>query len=168
MLLALFGCSDSTAPEAGASQVSVTGDITESWEANAYHGISTYSSFDTELEYFTIALFPKSAGSNLLAGTLIYKFGAEAPGVGTYDLGGYAIGDTIPAGEFGGGYSGLDATNFAGYTMTGGSITFIEVTPTAVRGEFDMSGHYTRLTDEDSSRVVNVSGTFVTTEAPGQ
>ena len=168
ILLVLFGCSDSTEPETGSSQVSVTGDITESWAANAYHGLSTYTSFDIELEYFSIILLPRSPGANILAATLMYKYGAEAPDVGTYSLGEYALGDTIPAGEFAGSYSPLDATDLSGYVMTSGSVTFTEVTQTVVRGEFNMSGHYVRLVEADSSRVVNISGDFVATAAPAQ
>ncbi len=168
MLLVLFGCGDSTEPEATASQVSVTGDITESWAATAYHGLSTYSSFDIELEYFSIILLPQSPGANSFAMTLMYKYGAEAPDVGTYSFGEYGFGDTIPAGEFAGNYSGLDATDLSGYVVTSGSMTFTEVTQAVVRGEFEMSGHYVKFLEVDSSRVVDISGSFVATPAPGQ
>ncbi len=166
-IIAAMGCSDSTGPEPSGSHVSVTGDLTESWDATAYHGISTWGSSSNELEYFSVILLPQSPGTNLLAGAVLYKFGAEAPEVGTYSFGEYALGDTIPAGEFGGGFSGRNASDFAGYVVTSGSVTFTEVADNRVRGEFEMSGYYAALAETDTSRVVDVVGSFSTTSAPG-
>ena len=167
-LVVLLGCDgDSTEPASSDSRISATGDITESWDATAYFGTSTWSSFDEEKEYFSVVLIPESPGANPLAAALLFKFDPQVPGLGTYSIAEYALGDDIPANEFGGGYSGRNVTDLSGYTMTSGSVTFSEVTQSRVRGSFEMSGYYRDQSASDPSRVAHVSGQFNATPVPG-
>ncbi len=166
--LVLFGCSsDSTGPESSDAQISATGDITESYEARAFFGTSTWSSFDEEREYFSVVIVPRSPGANPLAAALLFKSDPQVPDVGTYSIAEYALGDDIPENWFGGGYGGRNVTDLSGYTMTNGSVTFSEVTQSRIRGSFEMSGHWVQLAEADTLRIVNVSGQFNATPAPG-
>ncbi len=167
-LLVLPGCSsDSTEPGASDSQISATGDITESYDARAYFGVSTWSSFDEEKEYFSVVIVPRSPGANALAATLLFKSGPQAPEVGTYSIAEYALGDDIPASEFGGSHSGRNVTDLSGYAMTAGSVTFSEVTQSRISGTFQMSGHWVQFAESDTLRIVNVSGQFNAAPVPG-
>lgn len=166
--LVLLGCDgDSTEPESSDSQISATGDITESYEARAFFGTSTWSSFDEEKEYFTVVIVPRSPGANPLASALLFKSGPQVPEVGTYSIAEYALGDDIPGSQFGGGYSGRNVTDLSGYTMTTGSVTFSEVTQSRIRGSFEMSGYWVQFAESDTLRIVNVSGQFNAAPAPG-
>jgi hypothetical protein len=128
LLLFIFvGCSkDSTEPEPvpGDSHISVSGDLTESYKVTALFGTSTYTGDTVEKEYFSIVLFPNEEGTNPLALTMLFKSGPELPSIQTYTIGKHALGQDIPANNFGGGFSGLNTENFAGYTMTQGMLLF--------------------------------------------
>lgn len=163
LLLIFVGCSeDSTAPEPvpGESNISITGDITESYKVTAMFGTSTYTSDMIEKEYFTIILFPNADGSNPLAFTILYKSGSELPSAQVYTMGRYAIGEDIPGTHFGGGFSGLNTEDFAGYTITEGTLSFMSVSESIISGELNMNGHWVQFVDEDSSRVVTITGDF--------
>lgn len=110
---------------------------------------------------------PKSPGANPLAMALLFKSGPQVPEVGTYSIAEYALGEDIPENQFGGGYSGRNVTDLSGYTMTTGSVTFLEVTQSRIRGEFEMSGYYRDQSGSNSSRVAHVSGQLNATPAPG-
>jgi hypothetical protein len=168
-LIILFGCStESTGPEPvpGESQISVTGDITESYKVTATFGTSTYTSDTTEKEYFSIILFPNTQGSNPFAFTILFKFGPELPSSQSYTVGKHALGDDIPAGQFGGGFSGINTEDFAGYTMNQGTITFTSVSGSIISGDINMSGYWAQGFEEDSTRTVNITGNFHATPMP--
>ena len=95
----LISCDTSTGPEPANSSITVSGDISESYDVTAYFGITTYSSDTTEIEYFSISLIPKPPGDNNFAITMLYKFGPESPNVGTYNIGEYSFGEDIQAGD---------------------------------------------------------------------
>jgi len=166
-----FGCGkDSTAPEPvpGESRISVTGDLTESYKVTAFFGTSTYTSDMTEKEYFSLVFFPVAEGSNPLALTMLFKSGPELPSVQVYTMGRYAMGEEIPASFFGGGFSGLNTEDFAGYTIIQGTLSFKSVSESIIKGELNMSGHWTQFIEEDSSRTVTIIGNFTATPMPEQ
>jgi len=168
-LILLYGCSkESTEPEPilGESQISVTGDVTESYNVTAMFGTSTYTSDMTEKEYFSIILFPHEDGSNPLAFTMLFKSGPELPSTQTYMIGKYAIGEDLPADHFGGAFSGINTEGFGGYTLTQDSITFLSVSESVVSGDLDMSGHWAQGIEEDSTRTVTIIGKFFATPMP--
>jgi len=147
-------------PVPGESQISVTGDVTESYKVTATFGTSTYTSDTTEKEYFSIILFPNTQGSNPFAFTILFKFGPELPSSQSYTVGKHALGDDIPAGQFGGGFSGINTEDFAGYTMNQGTITFTSVSGSIISGDINMSGYWAQGFEEDSTRTVTVIGNF--------
>jgi hypothetical protein len=170
LLLFIFtGCSkDPTEPEPvpGKSNISVTGDLTESYEVTAFFGTSTYTSDTTDKEYFSLLFFPVAEDSNPLAFTLLFKSGPELPSVQVYTMGRYAIGEDIPANHFGGGFSGLNTEDLAGYAITQGTLSFKSVSESIISGELNMSGHWAQFTEEDSSRIVTITGKFNAIPAP--
>jgi len=167
LFIALFafilsqGCSNnSTEPEdLLKSSISVTGDLTESYDALAYFGISTFTSDMEEKEYFSIMVIPVEA-DNPLAMTLMYKSGPESADVGTYQVGKYAFGNDIPEGHFGGSFSAQNAEDFSGYTMTDGTLTITNSGSDLISGNFEMSGYFVEFVDEDTTRIINISGKF--------
>ncbi len=171
LLLFIFvGCSkESTEPEPipGESHISVSGDLTESYRVTAFFGTSTYTTDTIEKVYFSIILFPIAEGSNSFAFTILFKSGPELPPVQTYTIGKYALGQDIPANHFGGGFSGVNTEDFAGYTMTQGSLSFKTVSESNITGEFNMSGYWQQVVEEDSSRIVTIVGNFKATPMPG-
>ena len=169
LLLFIFvGCSkDSTEPEpVGESHISVSGDLTESYKVTALFGTSTYTGDTVEKEYFSIILFPNEEGTNPLALTMLFKSGPELPAVQNYTIGKYALGQDIQANHFGGGFSGLNTEDFAGYTMTQGTVSFKTVSESNITGEFNMSGYWQQFAEEDSSRTVTIIGDFNATPIP--
>jgi hypothetical protein len=161
-LIYLTGCSsDPTEPEpVGESQISVTGDVTESYQVTAVFGISTYTADLVEKEYFSILLFPNAEGSNPLAFTILFKSGAGLPDTKSYSIGKYALGQDIPDNDFGGGFSGINTEGYGGYTLNQGTIKFNSVSETRISGELDMGGHWAVGVEEDSLRTVSITGTF--------
>ncbi len=167
LLLILIGCqTDTSGPDQNlsGSHLTVTGDLDESYSAVAYFGISTYTSGDTTREYFTIMIMPKMTGTNPLGMALLFKLNPEPPAVQNYQIGEYAIGSDIPENEFGGSFSGRNTTDYSGYTMTAGNLNITEVTTTVVKGDLEMSGYYRKLFEQDTTRIVNISGYFSATE----
>jgi len=157
----ITSCSkNSTEPvETGESSVSVTGDVTEAYDVFAYFGISTYTSDMEDLEYFTIMLLPGSE-ENPLAMTLLYKSGAETAETGSYQIGKYSFGNDIPEDDFGASFSPLNTDELSGYIMTSGTLTISKSSSESVRGSFDMSGYFAQFTEEDETRIINISGKF--------
>ncbi len=155
------GCSNnSTEPEdLLKSSISVTGDLTESYDAVAYFGISTFNSNMEEKEYFSLMIIPIAA-ENPLAMTLLYKSGAESADVGSYQIGKYSFGNDIPEGHFGGSFSAQNADDFSGYSMTSGTLVITKNGSELVSGNFEMSGYYAQFVDEDTTRIINISGKF--------
>lgn len=85
-LILFSGCSKkSTEPDPvpGDSQISVSGDLTESYKVTALFGTSTYTGDTIEKEYFSIVLFPNEEGTNPLAFTMLFKSGPELPSIQT-------------------------------------------------------------------------------------
>ena len=160
-LIILFSCDkDTTEPVPVSSSISVSGDISESYDVVAFFGISTYSSNTNEKEYITITLLPKTAGSNELAMTLLYKSGPEFPEVESYNIGEYAFGEDIPESEFGGSFSGRNVTDLSAYLMTAGMLVITESSATNISGEVEMSGYYVKFLERDSTRIVTITGKF--------
>ena len=147
------------------TRISVTGDITESYDAMAYYLPATVES-DTITEYFIILILPRKTGENVLAGAWLYKSGLELPGAQNYQIGEYALGEDIPPGDFGGSYSGLNAVDLSGYTMTDGSLNIQTVSGSKITGEFSMSGYWRMGIGSDPSRTVTVNGKFSAVPAP--
>jgi hypothetical protein len=141
-LFLFSGCSkNSTEPIPADSQISVTGDVTESYKVTAFLGISNYTNDTTVKEYFSIFPLPNAEGSNLLALTFLFKSGPELPSSQSYAIGKFALGQDLPANHFGGGFSGINTEGFAGYTMTQGTIFFKSVSESVITGELNMSGY---------------------------
>ncbi len=166
LLLFIFvGCSkDSTEPEpVGDSHISVSGDLTESYNTTALFGTSFYTADSIQKEYFSIVLIPLTEGSNPFAFTILFKSGPELPATKTYNIGKYAMGQDIPEDNFGGGFSGLNTEDFAGYTMTQGTLTIKSMSESNITGEFNMSGYWQQFLEEDSSRTVTIIGNFYAT-----
>ena len=158
-LTILFSCDkDSTEPEPLSSSITVSGDISESYDVFAFFGISTYSSGTIEKEYFTITLIPKTSGSNELAMTLLYKSGPESPEVDIYNIGKYSFGEDIPVSEFGGSFSGRNVTDLSAYWMTTGTLSITESSASKISGEVEMSGYYVKFLEHDSTRIVTITG----------
>ena len=166
-LIILSNCDkNSTDPDPLSSSITVSGDISESYDVFAFFGISTYSSGTEEMEYFTITLIPKTSGSNELAMTLLYKSGPESPEVDIYNIGKYGFGEDIPASEFGGSFSGRNVTDLSAYFMTTGTLSITESSASKISGEVEMSGYYVKFSEQDSTRIVTIIGKF--TAAPMQ
>jgi len=168
-LIVFSGCSKkSTEPEPvpGDSQISVSGDVAESYKVTAFFGISTHTSDSIVKEYFSIFLFPHAEGSNPLALTILFKSGPELPSTQTYTIGKFALGQDIPVNHFGGGFSGINTEGYAGYTMTDGTLSFESVSESIIRGELNMSGYWAQGVDEDFSRTVTITGNFNATPMP--
>jgi hypothetical protein len=167
LIIIIGGCSDnSTEPTPVAqTRISVTGDISESYDAVAYYTPATFEN-DTVKEYLVILILPRTTGDNILAGAWLYKSGAELPEKRNYQIGEYAFGDDIPADKFGGSYSGLDADDFSGYSMTEGLLNIQSVSVSKITGEFSMTGYWRMGIDSDSSRIVTVTGKFSAAPAP--
>lgn len=160
-LIILFSCDkDSTEPVPLSSFISVSGDISESYDVFAFFGISTYSSGTYEKEYFTITLLPKTPGTNELAMTLLYNSGPESPEVDIYNIAEHAFGEDIPESEFGGSFSGRNVTDLSAYFMTTGMLIITESSASKISGEVEMSGYYVKLLEQDSTRIVTISGKF--------
>ena len=160
-LFLFSGCSkNSTEPVPAGSQISVTGDVTESYKVTAFFGTSTYSGDTTVKKYFSILFFPNAEGSNPLAFTILFKSDPELPTSQTYTIGKFALGQDIPANHFGGGFSGINTEGFAGYTMTQGTISFKSVSESTITGELNMSGYWAQGVEEDSTRTVTITGNF--------
>jgi len=168
IILALINCEkDSTEPNNSSdSFTSVTGDIEESYNATAFFAVSTYTSGDIVKEYFTIMIQPKSLGANPLAMVLLYKLGPDIPLTGTYVIGEYGFGLDIPENEFGGSYSGRNVTDYSSYSMSSGNLRITKATQSEITGEIEMSGYYVRLLEQDTTRIVNVTGNFHATPSP--
>jgi len=159
-LFLLPACNKSTEPEEiGETTISVRGDITESYTALAYFGVGTYTSDSEEKEYFTLMIIPMES-ENPLAMTLLYKSGPASPETGNFQIGKYAFGNDIPAGYFGGSFSSKNAEDISGYTMTSGTLAITESTAKSIWGSLNMSGHYVQFIEEDSTRIISVSGKF--------
>ena len=94
---------------------------------------------------------------------MLFKSGPELPSIQTYTIGKHALGQDIPTNNFGGGFSGLNTEDFAGYTMTQGTLTFKSVSEPNITGEFNMSGYWQQFLEEDSSRTVTITGNFYAT-----
>ncbi len=107
---------------------------------------------------------PRISGANPLGMALLFKFNPEIPVVQNYQIGEYAIGSDIPENEFGGSFSGRNITDYSGYTMTAGNLNITEATTTVVKGDLEMSGYYRKLFEQDTTRIVNISGYFSATE----
>jgi hypothetical protein len=167
-LLIVLGCKeDTTEPKTKSdSYISVTGDLRESYAAVAYFSISTYTSGDTTREYFTLIIRPKISGSNPLAMALLYKLNSEPPQVQNYQIGEYGFGSDIPENEFGGSFSGKNITDDSGYIMTTGNLNITAVTKSNIHGELEMSGYYMKLFEQDTTRIVDISGYFDATKIP--
>jgi len=170
LLIIQFSCNkDSTEPmPPPGSSLTVTGDISESYEVVAYFGTATYSSPPDGKKYFTIFLVPKSQGNNKLAMTLLYKSGSESPVVDTFSIGEYAFGEEIPVHEFGSSFSSRNVTDLSGYVMTSGMLNISESSASRVSGDFEMSGYFVQIFERDSSRVVNIAAKFQAIPAPEQ
>jgi hypothetical protein len=97
---------------------------------------------------------------NPLAMALLYKSGPESAEVGSYPVGKYAFGYDIPQGHFGGSFSAQNVDDFSGYSMTSGTLTITKSSSELVSGNFEMSGHYVQFIEEDTTRVINISGKF--------
>ena len=159
--LVFYGCSKkSTEPLPVGSQIFVSGDVIESYQASAFFGTTTFYTDSINKEYFSIYLLPNAQGSNPLAWTFLFKSGAELPAVQTYTVGKFALGEDLPDLYFGGGFSGLNTEDYAGYIMTQGTLSFDSVSESNISGEIDMSGHWALGTEEDTTRTVLITGNF--------
>ena len=155
---------ESTEPEPPESHVSVSGDVDEAYEVEAFFGVSTYSVIGPDTitkEYFSITLTPKVNTLNPMARIFLYKFEPDRAPVGTYQIGEYVFGQDIPANIYGGAFSSKNATDFSGYIMTSGLLTITESSASKVVGEVEMTGYYTSGLQQDTSRTVNVNSYFV-------
>ena len=165
--MVLYSCDKkSTKPEQSNSFISVNGDISESYDVSAFFGISTYSSYTNDKEYFTITLRPETPGSNEIAMTLLYKSGSVSPEVDSYNIGEYAFGQDIPESEFGASFSALNVTDLSAYIITTGTLIITESSASKISGEVEMIGHYVKFIEYDSTRIVNINGKFNATPLP--
>jgi hypothetical protein len=166
VLCILPACEESTEPEEKKeTKISVTGEINESYQAIAYFGISTFTSNSEEKAYFSFMIVPLES-DNPLAMTLLYKSGPEATQTGNYQIGKYAFGDDIPAEWFGGSFSSNEAVDLSAYAMTSGNLTITESNAESICGSFNMSGHYVQFVEEDSTRIISISGQFSAVPMP--
>lgn len=148
------------------SKISVSGDVTESYNVTAFFGVAT-STVDTVVkQYFSIILFPNATGSNEFALTLLYKSGPENPETKTFTIGEYAFGQDIPPNSFAGSFSSINSEDMDGYTMTEGQLTVRTVSAAKITGEFSMSGFWRMGSEEDRDRVVNIIGSFTAVPVP--
>ena len=159
-ILITLGCNKkSTDPEpVSESHLSITGDVTESYQVTALFGTSTYTADTIEKEYFTLLLFPNVEGSNPLAFTMLYKSGTGLPATESYHIDEYALGEDKPANHFGGGFSGINTEGFGGYKLNQGTINFKSVSESVNSGELDVSGYWAQGVAEDTTRTVILSG----------
>ena len=103
---------------------------------------------------------------NPLAMVLLYKQNSKSPQIQNYQIAEYALGSYIPANTFGGSFSGKNITDESGYIMTMGNLSITAVTTSNIQGELDMSGYYVRLFEQDTTRIVNISGYFDAIKMP--
>jgi hypothetical protein len=164
-LIFLLSCDkESTEPEPPESHVSVSGDVDEAYEVEAFFGVSTYTITGPNpitKEYFSITLTPKVNTLNPLARTFLYKFEPDRAPVGTYQIEEYIFGQDIPANIYGGIFSSRYATDLSGYIMTDGLLTITESSDSKLAGEVEMSGYYISGLQQDTTRIVNVNVYFV-------
>jgi hypothetical protein len=168
LVLIMVSCeNDPSGPDqnSSGSYLTISGDLNESYSALAYFDTGSYTSGDTIKQYFTIMIMPRIAGANPLGMTLLFKLNPAPPAVQNYQIGEYSFGSDIPENEFGGSFSGRNATDFSGYTMTSGNINITAATTAAVTGDLEMSGYYRKLFEQDTTRIVNISGYFSATAA---
>ncbi len=168
LVLILVSCkNDTTGPDqnSAGSYLTVTGDLNESYSAIAYFDTGSYTSGDTIKEYFTIMIMPRIPGANPLGMSLLFKLNPELPAVQNYQIGEYSFGSDIPANEFGGSFSGRNVTDYSGYTMTSGNLNITVATTTTVKGDLEMSGYYRKLFEQDTTRLVHISGYFSASKA---
>lgn len=145
-------------------ELKITGDVSESYKVNSAWSISDYSSGGATSEYFTVTMIPDDTGANSLATTIMYKSGAGSPAVGTYSVGQYVFGETIPANTFGGTFVPQSVANGSAYIFDSGTVQITGTGDTFVEGKVNIRAHYFFTLLEDSSKTINITGSFFATK----
>jgi|GEM_PF-2932252 len=155
LFVAMFfiGCDEDspTEPEESSNYVSVTGDITQKYDALTFAGMQS----DDTLSGFTVVLQPMEGdlfASNYLT---LAKISDELPAVGKYD-----IGIDITSGEdFLGVYFANDTTFYVMYT---GTVEITKSSSTNISGKFDLKGSIFEYDAPNLNRIIDVKGQFST------
>ncbi len=136
----------------GDNSVTLTGDMSKSYDARAVAGLSTEDSDST----FGIILTPKDSQTEMLT---FVKQASDLPAVGTYDVGKISL-DTHLENKFIGVYT-ID-NGSKSYLMYSGTVKITKSSSSKVAGTFDVAGYYFNGTSVDSTKILKVKGKFST------
>ncbi len=148
------GCDKDSITEAvlGENSVTLSGDISKSYDARAVAGLSKEDSDST----FGVILTPKDSQTEMLT---FVKQSSDLPAVGTYNVGSISL-DTDLETKFIGIYSINNGAS--SYVMYSGSVNITKSSSAKVAGTFDASGYYFSGTSVDSTKILKVKGKFST------
>jgi len=150
-----IACDEDSITEAvlGTNSITLTGDITKSFDANSMAGLTQEDS----MTVFAVVLQPEAFASYDQDVLTLFKVSDALPPVGDYELG-----EDIESGEnFVGTYAANDTTF---YFIHSGTVKITESGTSKIAGTFDMTG-YPFDVDVDSSRALNITGEFSTIPA---
>ncbi len=153
-LFTFVGCDKDSITEAvlGENSVTLSGDISKSYDARAVAGLSKEDSDST----FGLILTPKDSQTEMLT---FVKQSSDLPAVGTYNVGSISL-DTDLETKFIGIYSINNGAS--SYVMYSGSVNITKSSSAKVAGTFDASGYYFSGTSVDSTKILKVKGKFST------
>ncbi len=153
-LFTFVGCDKDSITEAvlGENSVTLSGDISKSYDARGIAGLSKEDSDST----FGIILTPKDSQTEMLT---FVKQSSDLPAVGTYNVGSIST-DTDLETKFIGIYSINNGAS--SYVMYSGSVNITKSSSAKVAGTFDASGYYFSGTSVDSTKILKVKGKFST------
>ncbi|MBU0475256.1 MAG: hypothetical protein KKF62_13975 [Bacteroidetes bacterium] len=159
LFIAIFfiGCDEDspTEPSSSSNSVTITGDITKSFDADCMAALVT----EDTVSAFTVILQPK--GSDISSGfysnnmLTFSKYSNTLPAVGKYNIGTEMEGDE----KF---YSLFFANDSTFYFMYSGTVEITKSSSENISGKFDVQGSIFDYTNPDPTRIINVKGQFST------
>ena len=154
-LFTFVGCDKDSITEAvlGENSVTLSGDISKSYDARVVAGLSKEDSDST----FGVVLTPKDSQTAEMF--TFAKQSSVLPAVGTYNVGSIST-DTDLKTKFIGIYSINNGAS--SYVMYSGSVNITKSSSAKIAGTFDASGYYFSGTSVDSTRILKVKGKFST------
>jgi len=154
-LFAFTGCDKESIVDAvlGDNSVTLSGDISKSYDARAVAGLSKDEADST----FGVILTPKDSQTEMLT---FVKQSKDLPAVGTYNVGSLSTAADLET-KFIGIYSINNGAS--SYVMYAGSVNITKSSSAKVAGTFDVSGYYFDGTSGvDSTKILKAKGKFST------
>jgi hypothetical protein len=144
-----IACEEDSITEAvlGSNSISLSGDITDSFDAPSFAG------FSVEDASFTLMMSPNLDTETYEDILILYKESGTLPSVGTYGVNAH-VND---ANTFHALYTVNDSTI---YQMDSGTVEITGSSSSRIEGTFDMSGDLFGLLIIDPARILNVTGKF--------